>query len=316
MEGVFPTKLEYIFNVFKNIYDKEFLRIEKVLSRKKIDRIIIYLWKIQEPKEIKENIIKFNYYIIHKKDFNLLSYIKFEKVLPIKYKYKIISISKNEDTPILKDRNQTGSISKIKKKIFKKIVIPKEKKFKSINRSNIIKLIERLGKFIDKKKINNLDLIKYGKIKDDTFMDYFITASINEWLLTYNSYSSISLKLSQSKNDDLFLMLYSYIRKKDEAIIVYNFLRRRNEILYIMNIKEEDIIKTEEREKFIKRMRFEVYFDLTPEEKIKLNTFKTDAQKKEYIDMLVDLSYSVETKKPIIKEINDHEDFYYSPKLN
>jgi len=65
-----------------------------------------------------------------------------------------------------------------------------------------------------------------------------------------------------------------------------------------------------ESKRYEKQRRFEVIFNLTPEEKLKLNSLNKGDEKNDYLKMLMDLENTPEVIKKPEKEINEHDMFY------
>jgi hypothetical protein len=289
-DTIFDIKFNFVYNIFYDIYNKEFNRIKKNISDSTIKNIIIWLWKIQKKKIEKKNILKYNEYIIN--DLNKINFTEFISLKENEFKINV-EAEKIKLKYKFKKRFKIMDQSGTPKKILKIDKIDKIKKIKIepliIEKKDIIDLIIHLKKFINPQKIDNLNLINF----------YNLDSANEEWKLKYGI----------KKN--LFKSLKNFTIDNKSSLIVYNFLKFHQNFYKILNINIKDIKDIRLKEIETKKYRYEIYYDLTPEEKIELNAITDFNEKQERLDMLIDIKNLPNiTRIDSEDDINEHDEFY------
>jgi len=228
MSNVLDTKLYYIYYVFRKVYPDEMRRIENYFSETKIIRMILLLYKRQIKEKQKINIMKYNYFIIHK-NVNFLSYIKYEVAHKSIHKKTYKSITKKIRSIQIQNIDPTSDKFTQNKKIQRYIVErPKMAQKYNISKYNISNLYKKLIKFHDIKKIDSMNLSTFPKLmkyddKNNYFKSYFLKSSLDEW---------VTFQGNAAKSKDLFEILAKFITDTKTSQRVYAFLIKRINILH------------------------------------------------------------------------------------
>ncbi len=176
------------------------------------------------------------------------------------YPLKDIDINYNKE---LYDNNEINSYKQFTfdKKVYKKTNI-----ICNINHKDIIKLIEKISSYKDVSyifnDIKNIGVFKH-KSTNKEFQNLILESYKKEWLI-YHSYQS---------DLNIWKLLDNYIKDRNTSDEVLNFINYMVEFSQYSDIDLNKIEKQKLRELELKEDRINIYYHMTPDEKLDMDRY-------------------------------------------